>query len=59
MALLCHCHVVPDRRVAAEIEAGAASVRDVGQACEAGTSCGGCVAAIEALLERMTLACVA
>lgn len=50
MALLCHCHVVSDRTIVAHVEAGASSVDEVGDACGAGTSCGGCHDAIAAVI---------
>ena len=55
MALLCHCHVVSERGVEdAVLMHGAASVEDVAGHCGAGGSCGGCVSAIEAILDRCT-----
>ena len=53
MALLCHCRVVSERGVEDAVLAhGAMSVDDVAEHCGAGGSCGGCVGAIEAVLER-------
>ena len=53
MALLCHCHVVSERGVEDAVLAhGAMSVDDVAERCGAGGACGGCVTAIEAILER-------
>jgi bacterioferritin-associated ferredoxin len=54
MALICHCRVVSDGRVLAEIEAGACSVADVQDRCGAATRCGGCLTAVEALVSRAT-----
>jgi bacterioferritin-associated ferredoxin len=51
--LICHCHVVYDDQIQAHIEDGARSPEEVGRMCGAGTSCGGCHAAMEDLLDRM------
>jgi nitrite reductase (NADH) large subunit len=50
MALVCHCHAVSDREILAEVGAGAADVEAVQAACEAGSSCGGCLAVVEELV---------
>jgi bacterioferritin-associated ferredoxin len=50
MAMVCLCHGVSERRVRREIERGAGTVEQVGQACRAGTCCGGCRPTIESLL---------
>jgi bacterioferritin-associated ferredoxin len=52
MALICHCCLVSDRRVRAEIEAGACSVAEVQERCGAATRCGGCRPAVESLVAR-------
>lgn len=51
--LVCHCHVVHHDAIQAQIEAGARSPEAVAKACGAGTSCGGCHAAIDDLLDRL------
>jgi len=48
--LVCHCRKVCDRTIRECIDRGARSVEDVGQACQAGTACGGCVPTISALV---------
>ncbi len=53
MALLCHCHVVTERCIEDAVRQGATSVSEVEVHCSAGTSCGGCVSAIEVLLQQM------
>jgi bacterioferritin-associated ferredoxin len=53
MALLCHCHVVSDHFVAEAIACGASTPDDVAAHCAAGSSCGGCLPAIEALLDKL------
>ncbi len=52
--ILCHCRVVNHRAVEAAVDDGARSVGEVGEACEAGTSCGGCWSAIADLIEERT-----
>jgi bacterioferritin-associated ferredoxin len=54
MALLCSCHRVSDRTITAHVEAGATTVEAVQEACGAGTSCGGCLGSVEAVVERLT-----
>src|SRR4051812_24737661 len=49
MALLCHCRLVSDRRILAELSDGATSVADVQRRCGAATGCGGCPPAREPL----------
>ena len=50
MALLCHCRLVSDRRIIAELSEGATTVADVQARCGAATRCGGCLPAIELLV---------
>ena len=50
MALICHCHLISDRRVIAELADGAGTVEDVQERCGAATRCGGCRPAIEMLV---------
>lgn len=47
--VVCHCNVVADREIRAEILAGALDVDDVAARCTAGTRCGGCRPVIEAI----------
>jgi bacterioferritin-associated ferredoxin len=54
MALICHCRLVSDHRVLAEIEDGACSVADVQARCGAATRCGGCLPAVESLVSNAT-----
>jgi bacterioferritin-associated ferredoxin len=49
--LVCHCHVVDDAAIRAEIEAGALSADELADRCGAGSRCGGCHATIEAMIE--------
>ena len=48
--LVCHCRKVCDRTIRECIDRGARTVDDVGQACQAGTACGGCIPTINALV---------
>ena len=48
--LVCHCHAVCDRAIRKCIRDGARSVDEVGDACGAGTGCGGCVPVIQSLV---------
>lgn len=50
--LVCHCHVVNDRRIRAEIDRGARDEVDIAVACGAGTECGGCLPAVNRLLDE-------
>ena len=47
---ICHCRGVTDGRVRGAIEDGACEPAEVGRRCGAGTRCGGCLPALEALL---------
>jgi bacterioferritin-associated ferredoxin len=47
---VCHCRAVTDRRICEAIEAGACDAETVRRRCGAGAGCGGCVAAVQALL---------
>ena len=48
--LVCHCHRICDRTIRESIREGARSIDEVGDACRAGTACGGCRPAIAGLL---------
>jgi bacterioferritin-associated ferredoxin len=48
--VVCHCNVVSDREVRAQIRAGALDAEDVAARCAAGTGCGGCRPLVEALI---------
>ncbi|HTB57573.1 MAG TPA: (2Fe-2S)-binding protein [Polyangia bacterium] len=49
--LVCHCHRICDRTIRESIREGARSIDEVGDACRAGTGCGGCRPAIAGLLQ--------
>lgn len=50
--LVCHCRAVNDRRIHAEIDRGARCDVDVALACGAGAECGGCLPAVNRLLDE-------
>jgi bacterioferritin-associated ferredoxin len=50
--IVCHCSAVNERDVREQIDAGAASATDVADACGAGARCGGCLPALERLLDE-------
>lgn len=50
---LCHCMRVTEREVKLAIRAGASTVDEVGERCEAGTGCGSCRGGIEVLLRQV------
>jgi bacterioferritin-associated ferredoxin len=50
MALICHCRLISDRQVIAELIDGACTVAEVQARCGAATRCGGCLPAIELLV---------
>ncbi|MDB4985602.1 MAG: domain protein (2Fe-2S)-binding domain protein [Myxococcaceae bacterium] len=49
--IVCHCFCVSDREIRSCAREGACSVNEVGNACEAGTGCGGCRPEIASILE--------
>lgn len=51
--IVCHCQVVSDRRIRAEIEAGAVTVDEIAERCGAGARCGSCRPTISVLLATM------
>lgn len=50
--VLCRCSGATHGEVAAAVDAGSATVGDVGRACRAGTGCGGCRQRIEEILAK-------
>jgi len=52
MALICHCHGVNERRIVKAVHRGATSAWEIEAECGAGGGCGGCVRAIEDLLDE-------
>jgi bacterioferritin-associated ferredoxin len=54
--IVCHCEVVSDRHIRAEVEAGARAVDEISERCGAGTRCGSCRPTIGVLLATMAAA---
>jgi bacterioferritin-associated ferredoxin len=50
--LVCHCAAVNDRRIRDAIAAGARDEYDIAAACGAGHDCGGCLPAVQQLLDE-------
>lgn len=51
--IICHCEVVSDREIEAEVQQGASCPDDIARRCAAGTNCGGCAPSIAALLASL------
>ena len=51
---VCFCAVVTDQAVRGAIDAGARTVDEVAKLCLAGSRCGGCLEAVEAMLSAAT-----
>ncbi|MER5358214.1 (2Fe-2S)-binding protein [Streptomyces sp. NPDC002785] len=49
---VCSCFGITEKQVKEHAEAGACTPRQIASACKAGTDCGGCVRAIQAVLGR-------
>jgi len=49
--IICQCNGVSDRAIRKVIRDGASNRNDVVRACTAGMACGGCVPAIDAVIE--------
>jgi bacterioferritin-associated ferredoxin len=47
---VCHCRAVTDGEIREAIAAGACDLEEVGRACGAGITCGGCCPLIQELL---------
>ncbi len=52
---VCHCRAVTDRAIRGAIEAGASDPRELARHCGAGSRCGGCWPALEAMLAEYRL----
>ena len=51
--IICHCNAATDRDIRRCASKGEGSIGDVAAGCRAGTTCGGCVPAIQAILQRL------
>ncbi|MFE7353527.1 bacterioferritin-associated ferredoxin [Streptomyces sp. NPDC057543] len=49
---VCSCFGITEKQVKEHADAGACTPRQIASACKAGTDCGGCVRAIQAVLGR-------
>ncbi|MET0286116.1 MAG: (2Fe-2S)-binding protein [Polyangiales bacterium] len=54
--IVCHCYRVSDREIRSCVREGACSVGEVGNACDAGTGCGGCRPEIASIVESEQVA---
>ena len=49
--IVCHCALVSDRQLRAEVESGATSFEEIARRCGASQYCGGCTAAVERIVQ--------
>ncbi len=49
--IVCHCRGVTDREIRSAIREGACTRRQVGRACSASVTCGGCGPVVDAILD--------
>lgn len=52
---VCICAAVTDTQVRACIEAGACTVEEIGERCEAGTGCGSCLDGLDSMIDDREL----
>ena len=50
--IICHCRVVRDEQIRAQLDSGACPMRELVAGCGAGTECGGCLPSVRALLDE-------
>ena len=55
--IVCVCEGVSDREIAANIQAGASSLSELGRRCQAGLDCGRCREMIRGMLGERRRAC--
>lgn len=48
--IVCHCNAVRAEEIRTEVRLGAETVEVIAMRCGAGTRCGGCIPAVEAVL---------
>lgn len=53
--IVCHCRAVSDQELRREVASGACSLDALAARCEVGVRCGGCLPALEQLLDHLTL----
>ena len=49
--IVCHCKGITEREIRSAVREGATTHRQVGRACQAGRSCGGCHPVIREIIE--------
>lgn len=49
--IVCHCKGISDREIRSAVQDGATTHRQVGRACQAGRTCGGCHPVIREIIE--------
>jgi NAD(P)H-nitrite reductase large subunit len=49
--IVCHCALVSRSQLLAEIESGATTIDEVAERCGASQHCGGCLSAVERILQ--------
>ena len=49
---VCICRAVTEKQVQSTLEKGATTIAEVTRACGAGSDCGGCLGAIEEMIEE-------
>ncbi|MBW3615927.1 MAG: (2Fe-2S)-binding protein [Actinobacteria bacterium] len=52
---ICHCRAVTDATIEAAITSGASTIDEVARCCGAGSRCGGCWPALQAMLSGQPL----
>jgi bacterioferritin-associated ferredoxin len=50
---ICHCRAVTDRTIRQEVAAGARTIDELAERCQAGSRCGGCWPALMELLSQI------
>ena len=50
--IVCHCRGVTDRQIRKAVRDGARNRNEIVMACSAGAHCGGCVPAIDEIIDR-------
>jgi bacterioferritin-associated ferredoxin len=50
---ICHCRAVTDRTIRQEVAAGARTIGELAERCQAGSGCGGCWPALMDLLAQV------
>jgi bacterioferritin-associated ferredoxin len=51
--VVCHCHRVNDAAIRSEVRMGALTSEEIARRCGAGSTCGGCRPAVDAIVDRL------